>query len=380
MKILMVNDYKTVIGGAEVYMYTLKEQLEKQGHQVEVFGTGYTLGEYIHRLSHISITDYLNRIWNGKVKAEFAKQVQSFKPDVVHIHSFYNELSPSFLAAIPQHVKVLLTIHDQRLRSAFPDPDCSYAKTHRGICPGCAECVGVKGIVIEQIKQRVYTKMLQRVDLFLCPSRFILHQMEHFTELKPIAHLPNGFTRSEYQKLPDTKTVLYAGRLVQEKGVQVLLEALPQVLKQFQDVQLHIVGDGAFESNLKDLAEKTNITKNLTFHGSIPHKQVQKYLYNSAVVCIPSIYKDNLPTIGIEALSAGRILVASKIGGLPELVEHNKTGILVAAGKSNALAEALIEIFSSKDKMNEMSKAAREKSEEFAIERHVMQILKYYQT
>jgi glycosyltransferase involved in cell wall biosynthesis len=377
MKILMVNDYKAKIGGAEVYMYTLKKHLQAAGHEVRVFTTDISKADYIKRTTRVSAFTYLTRIFNVKSFFQARSLLQKFKPDSIHIHSYY-ELSPAFLFWT-KDIPVVMTIHDQRIKSAVIDPPCTYAESHNGICPGCMECVGAKGTLFEKIKNFVYPFFTKKVKLYIAPSKFIQNQLKQFKDLKPVVQLYNGFELPSPKALPLKHTVLFAGRLSENKGAQYLVQAMPAVLKQFPNAHLAIAGSGNYESELKKLVEQLKLSEVVTMHGAVAHDGVLKLIYKADVVVVPSAYPDNLPTICLEAISAGRPVIASNIGGLPEIIQDGKNGYLVKPNSASAIADKICELFSKKNSLQDMSVEAIKRSKPFQIKSHLKAIISMYQ-
>jgi glycosyltransferase involved in cell wall biosynthesis len=139
--------------------------------------------------------------------------------------------------------------------------------------------------------------------------------------------------------------ILYVGRLVPEKGVQFLFQAVASVDKDIP-VELGIVGSGPFENYLREIAKNLGIEKQINWYGWIPWgEQLFKIMREYDVFVLPS-YKDieGLPLVLIEAMSQGLVVIASKVGGIPEIVKDGISGLLVEPGDSKAIAESIIKI------------------------------------
>jgi len=142
---------------------------------------------------------------------------------------------------------------------------------------------------------------------------------------------------------PSERIVLYVGRLVNEKGVQVLLDAAPKVLAAYAETKFLIVGTGYYLDQLKNQASALGIEKHVNFLGYVSDIDLRK-LYNIAdIVCIPSLYEP-FGIVALEAMAAKVPVVTSNAGGLAEFVEHKVTGITTYAGDSGSLAWGLLEI------------------------------------
>lgn len=139
--------------------------------------------------------------------------------------------------------------------------------------------------------------------------------------------------------------ILALGRLVGKKGFDVLIHAMPHILCCHPQARCVIIGDGPEASRLQALADTLGVSEQVLFPGSIPWNQVPAYLHLGDVFVAPSVHDagnlDGLPTVVLEAMAAGRPVVASNVAGLPLVVSHGETGLLVPERDPIALAEAV---------------------------------------
>ncbi|HEY9786528.1 MAG TPA: glycosyltransferase family 4 protein [Candidatus Obscuribacterales bacterium] len=154
--------------------------------------------------------------------------------------------------------------------------------------------------------------------------------------------------------------VLYVGRLVTEKGVQVLLDAIPKVVSAMPGTKFLIVGTGYYMDHLKWQAHHLGVAHHVQFLGYVNDEEL-KHLYKIAnVVCIPSLYEP-FGIVALEGMAAGVPVVTSDAGGLTDFVEHGVTGITTYAGDSNSLAWGLLEVLRDPGLAERISKDAHEK-------------------
>ena len=133
------------------------------------------------------------------------------------------------------------------------------------------------------------------------------------------------------------------GRLVREKGVQILLDAAPKVINACPDTKFIIVGTGYYMEELKEQAYKLGINNQINFLGYVDDNELKK-LYNIAdVVCIPSLYEP-FGIVALEAMAAKVPVVTSDTGGLRDFVQNMVNGITTYAGDSGSLAWGLLEV------------------------------------
>ncbi|MBE3556563.1 MAG: glycosyltransferase family 4 protein [Firmicutes bacterium] len=164
----------------------------------------------------------------------------------------------------------------------------------------------------------------------------------HVPEEK-LAVIPNGVSLVEQNEFPmahSTATVLYMGRLTYEKGIHVLIDAIGQIRHFFPDVQLLIAGDGPYRAQLEAQAKATLDPQQVRFIGWVNGRQKSALLSQAAIAVVPSLYEP-FGIVALEEMGAALPVVASRVGGLPEVIEEGVTGLLVPPGDSTALAEAL---------------------------------------
>jgi glycosyltransferase involved in cell wall biosynthesis len=146
--------------------------------------------------------------------------------------------------------------------------------------------------------------------------------------------------RKELGLDPHGKHVLYVGYLVEAKALHVLLEAVAGLRKQGRlDFTTHLVGCGPLEADLKGRAEALGVTDAVRFHGRRPHDEVPRWMAAADLFCLPSV-REGCPNVILEALASGRPVVATRVGGIPELVSAG-TAILVPPSDPGALGNAL---------------------------------------
>jgi spore coat protein SA len=166
---------------------------------------------------------------------------------------------------------------------------------------------------------------------------------------------------------PVCRYLLFVGRLTEIKGVHVLIEAFQKIHEMFPETRLIITGSSFFggaattvyEQSLRELAAP--VADAIVFTGFLPHDKL-RYLYSAVdIVCLPSVWQDPCPLVVFEAMSAGSCLVASRVGGIPEIVEHGVDAVLVEPDDATGLATAVCWVLADPGHKAEMEKRAREK-------------------
>ena len=174
------------------------------------------------------------------------------------------------------------------------------------------------------------------------------------------------FDKAEFMKdcglKTDDRILMTAGRLHRQKGYDHLIQAMPMVQAAFPTVTLLILGEGDEENNLKKLARSLELTDRIQFMGLRP--DVDRILHCIDLFVLPSRW-EGLPNVVLEAMAAGKPVVATEVGGIPELVVHGVTGVIVPPQDVHALAEAIKALLSDEPRALTMGAAGRER-----VQRH----------
>lgn len=177
----------------------------------------------------------------------------------------------------------------------------------------------------------------------------------------PLRRIPNGVDTAAFapasEAESETETVLFVGRLIQSKGVQVLLEAFGVLAEERADARLAIVGDGPMRKQLETAAGTMTCRDRVFFYGN--RNDIVDFMKSATVFVLPS-FVEGLPNALLEAMSCGLPVVASRVGGIPDAVSDGDNGILVSPGSGDEIEKALKSLFSSPVMRRRLGKAARE--------------------
>lgn len=205
-------------------------------------------------------------------------------------------------------------------------------------------------------------------DLITVNSEFMLEQLssrqlgDHRSSLGRVEVVKNGVDVNEFRPCDDWPAddgyILFVGRLVKQKGVEYLLRAIYQAKEQFPDLRLKIVGMGELESALKRLCTNFMISDRVEFLDWKSGQELVRLYQKAQMVIIPSIYEPFGMT-ALEALACQRPVVASRVGGLQEIIQHKTTGFLAEPKDPLDLAQWIMTLLSSPDLRNEMGEAGR---------------------
>jgi glycosyltransferase involved in cell wall biosynthesis len=187
-----------------------------------------------------------------------------------------------------------------------------------------------------------------KIDLFLSPSHFLIDKFKEFVFSGKIVYLRNPLIIQSDIPLrtasaDSLKTILYFGRLSHEKGLYLLFQAFSDYLQtsSAQNVILTLAGDGAEKVFLIALAERLRIADKIRFLGQLDYAGLEREKAAADFIILPSTWYENAPYAVLETMAAGKVILASNIGGLPELVSDGKTGFLFIAGNQADLARQI---------------------------------------
>jgi glycosyltransferase involved in cell wall biosynthesis len=163
--------------------------------------------------------------------------------------------------------------------------------------------------------------------------------------------------------------IITVARLVEKKGVDTLLRALTVLRRRGIELRCTIVGDGPLRQELEELAREQELSDHLRWAGALPHEQVVAEIRRHDVMVLPARVardgdRDALPTVLLEAMAAGLPCVSTPVGGIPEIIDHPRTGLLLPSDRPLALADALVELESNAQLRSTMGGRGRRRAED----------------
>jgi glycosyltransferase involved in cell wall biosynthesis len=182
----------------------------------------------------------------------------------------------------------------------------------------------------------------------------------HGVDPEKIIVLPFPVTwsiRPKSVELPLRPTVLFCGRLIKEKGVNILVQAMKLVKERISEAQLIIVGDTdnkTYRNELERMVDSLGIRDSVSFLGWIPNDRIAELYRDSWVLVVPSIWEEGLGMVMVEAGLMGRAVIGSNLGGITDFLIDGTNGILVPPGNVDKLATAIIDVLGNRAKAIEM--------------------------
>lgn len=380
MKIIFAHKHYYYRDGASNYVLDWAEALRQRGHEVAPFAMlgRYNLPTPWSRY-FISETNLQKPSWSPRylakaagrffysfeAKKNFTKLCEDFKPDLLYVNNLYHHLSTSVLdVARSRHLPVVMMVNDYALINA------NYSLF------GPTRLLSQAGFLFERWRG-TYKQVVQ---YFIAPTNFVkdLLVRSGFSAERvlvvPYFLSPDLPTLVRSPAIGEQAYFLYAGRLSGEKGVDVLLQALAQLRS---SVRLKIIGGGPEEKSLRILAVKLGLGERVEFLGHQSRAKVWQLMSGALAVCVPSLWYEIFGLVALEAMALGVPVVASRIGGLPEVV--GSAGFLVTPGDSQAWAEQLRYVSEHTAEVETVARRGVARAGEFSVERHYKAMMQIYE-
>lgn len=204
------------------------------------------------------------------------------------------------------------------------------------------QCLGSDVNVHQQVpsRRRMLANAFARADAVVTVSEDLARKVRAISSEADAVTIYNGvnFVRFTLQPCrPENKSLIFIGNLIRTKGIYELVEAL--ALLKDPTVQLHLVGDGPERTGLMQLAATLGVTAQLTLHGRLPHDAIGTLLQHAQLLVLPS-YQEGVPNVIMEALACGLPVVATAVGGIPEIV-NQQSGVLLGDHQPASIAEGI---------------------------------------
>jgi len=283
-----------------------------------------------------------------QMRRHIAQLKRRFAPKLVHINLFGPSALFHYDTASVDRAPVLVTIHNKE--SAMLQHSCA--------------------------TDGLFRKALRSAQWVTCVSTAVLN---HWRQMAPeissySSVIYNGYAAADLVPTPlplEPPRLLCLGRLSREKGFDLALTAFASIVGRFPEARLVIAGDGPERGALEKQAARLNLARAVEWLGWIAPQNVAQLLTTVTMILLPSRY-EGLPSASVEAALMGRPVVAARVGGIPEIVVHEQTGLLVPPEQPNALAQAIELLLDHPQNAIALGAAARQRAQElFSFERYL---------
>lgn len=360
MKILLIHNTYQHRGGEDSVVDSESSMLKAMGHTVIEYR------RHNDEIKHGSkVAAAIDSVWSRRSASDVVDLITQHGPDVMHVHNAFPLISPSVLwAASRASVPVVMTLHNFRLvcpqamflRDGSVCEDCLGKVPWRAVVHQCyRESAVQSGVqVVGLMVHRGLGTYQRHVNKFIVLSQFARQKfIEAGFAADRLVVKPNfvedDMGRQEAASERHRRGGLFVGRLSPEKGLDVLIAAASKV----PVGQLEVIGHGPLQSSVE-------ATGQIDFSGSQPLSEVLKKMDTKSFLVVPSICYENFPRTIAEAFSRSLPVIASRLGGMAEIIEDGKTGLLFEAGNSTQLAEKINWALAHPAQMRSMGETARQ--------------------
>lgn len=375
MKILLVNKFLYIKGGAETYVFKLGELLEKQGHSVQYFGcehkdniVGNNAESYVHYMDfgegvRKNLLAPFRIIYSGEARKKLRKVLYDFNPDVIHLNNIQFHLTPSIILEAHSYrkktgrrLKIVYTAHDYQLIC----PSHGLFDSNVNVCEKClggnyTHCFKTKCVKNSRAKSLLamldaylwkFSRAYSYIDTIICPSAFLKSKLDiqkRFSDKTVTLHnFIQPVSRKQTQK---EGYVLEFGHLCRDKGTYTLLE----VAKRMQNTRFLFAGYGEAEKAIQKIP-------NAQYVGFKKGEELEELIRKAALSVYPSQWYENCPFSVIESQMYGTPVIGSRMGGIPELIDEGRTGLLFESGNADELMQKLSFLLDNPDRLEEFTK------------------------
>lgn len=412
MKVLIINKYSYLKGGAEKYVKELLFLLRNRKIQVAFFSTepkkgfetvfdGSTGGNINKRIYLTQLLDFktlpfwqratkvLKVFYNADANLLLEEAINEVGFDIAHINNVYYQLPFSLINILyRKKIPMVMTVHD------FKPIHFNYNLfnfKNQKVCNDALNRRQIKCFFHNCTNDSFFNRLIKLIESYFCQLSSVYDKISAFItpslymrdilvgagfDASKVFVLPNFIDISKYKiSRRQGEFFTYFGRLSKEKGVDLLIE----VAANLSEEKFYIIGDGPAKKDLKAVITKKKL-KNVTLKGWLQDNELKKVLARSRAVLVPSLWPENCPYVALEALALGKPLITSRIGGLPEIIKDGFNGYTFQPGNIDDLIDK-IRRFVKQDKIEylNLSRNARYTAKyQFNREKYYKKLLAIY--
>lgn len=367
MKILLIHKFHYMRGGTETFHYNLAEALIEAGHEVIYFSMAdernipcaqdkYFVSNVDYNDANMSgirkIKEGLKLIYSFEAKKKIEQLIIDEKPDIAHIGLINRQITYSVVDILKEYnIPIVMHIHDLTMVC----PCYTMLKPNGEICQECIQknrlsCIKNKCMKNSTVKSVLgyieaeflaFGKYYDKINLYIAECDFYKNLIEKSGITKTSIIKMNNFlpVHQEYKLYrKNDNYILYFGRYAREKGIMTLLEAY-SLLK--TDLKLVLVGKGEERENIITFVKEHNLSEKIVVNDAIYGEEMEQIINKAKYIVVPSEWYENGAFVALQAMAKGKIVIASNIAGLSEIITHGETGYLADPGAVESLRNSL---------------------------------------
>jgi glycosyltransferase involved in cell wall biosynthesis len=366
-------------GGVENGISISNELLKKQGYDIRVLSSNsrpdmkhFSDFEF-SKLPDNVMKKMLFGIFNPSSYIKTRKILRDFKPDIVMLHTM-QEPTASILFLL-RHYPVIVCVHGPEVYTKplipwlLPITDFKNGEIKKEKLNFIGK---IHYIYFKNVCGLVYKMGLRNVDEYIAFSHYTQEMLSE-SGITNSKYIPNGvklFKKSPRNSI-DELIISYAGRLEKFKGVEYLISAMPDILNFRPDASLTIAGEGSYKNELMELVKSLALQNKVSFVGHLNQADMYKFYKNSSIFVLPSTWPETFGKAGVEAMSVGRPVIATNVGGVSDWLINNLNGALVEPGDSQQISDAVVKILKNDQIYKNYCNAARTSAKNFSVEKLV---------
>ncbi len=374
MKIGIFTDvYNPVTSGVVTSINMVEQELKKRGHEVYIFTTSKSVqpnnDQTLYMLNSIPLLiakQYKNRIATFYSR-EVAKQIKELNLDIVHTQTEFSLGAFGKIISRKFDIPFIHTYHTM------------WEDYLHYIAPGNG-----KNIRLKRLARKFSRAFVRKAECVIAPSNKTAKYLKYkcLVKNKPIYVIPTGLDTKRFSKenfndkdkkalkaklgiKDDEKVILSLGRIAEEKRVDLIMDAMPDLFKEYPKAKFLIVGNGPSQKSLEEQAKKLNIESNVIFTGKIPWEEVPKY-YNIADVFVNASLTETQGLTFIEAMAASVPIVCRYAPNLSEYIKNGENGILIK--KVSEFKDAIIRVLEDDKLSSTLTENGLKTANEYSVE------------
>ena len=400
MRILYINKNFRLVGGVERYFFDLANLMKEKGHKVSFFSMtedhNISSARNKYFLRPVSFDDktvpgrirYMSRIfYSPEARKKITLILKKFSPDIVHIHDIYHQISPSVLLEIAKrNIPMVQTLGNYHLISPnynmyHDGAVCEITRRNKYYNAFFHRCVKNSYMasfieVAEKYFHNAFGWEKNLISKFIVPSQFLRNKlMDYGIDPEKIITIPHFVTKTKGIKKRPGSYILYFGRLTEEKGLLFLIN----VMEKLPGIQLKITGRGPLREELEKMVRKNRI-KNVIFTGFKQGRNLTDIISGSRFTILPSLWYEVFGLSILESFACNKTVLASKTGGIPEVVKDGYNGLLFDPGNMEECKGKILKLWRNAKLRERLEEnALRDARMRFSEDKHYGIMIKLYQ-
>jgi glycosyltransferase involved in cell wall biosynthesis len=367
MRILLATDYATPTGGAELMVLALRDLLRRRGHDARLFASSArpmgAPGQADYECFGIAseLRGFI-QVANPSAYLSLNRVLRDFRPEVVHVRLLLGQLSPLIL---PLLENVPAIFHVAWYRSICPIgtkmlPDFTSCRETAGLACLRNRCLPLYAWPFLMTQLKLWRRWCGAFNLVVANSHATKRRLEA-EGMRTSEVIWNGVPVTAARRpLNYPPTIAFAGRLVPEKGADVLIEAFARVAAQMPKARLLIAGDGPERPRIVSKIEQLGLSGAVTLLGHLSRQRLEEHFAEAWVQVVPSRWEEPFGIVAAEAMMRGTAVIASNTGGLAELIRDGETGVLIPPSDPVGLSDALLSLLGDPERADRIGASGRE--------------------